>query len=99
MMRADYDSTGNTIAIYLAEIDHVDHGEPIGEPPLGVVAVADDQPVVVDLLSPDRGVEVPLGIVAERYDLDVEALVAAALAARAAPDRVVTIDVGTHASA
>jgi hypothetical protein len=98
-MRADYDSEGNTIAIYLADVDRADHGEPIGEPPLGVVAVADDRPVIVDLLSPDRGVEEPLGIVAERYDLDAEALVAAALAARAAPDRVVTIDVGARAGA
>lgn len=98
-MRADYDSEGNTIAIYLADVDRADYGDPIGEPPMGVVAVANDQPVVIDLLSPDLGIEEPLSIVAERYGLDVEALLAAAQAARAAPDRIVTLDVGARAVA
>jgi hypothetical protein len=38
-------------------------------------------------------------VIAERYDLDAEALIAAARAALAAPDRAVTVDVAVRAAA
>jgi hypothetical protein len=98
MMRADYDSRGKTLQITLQEVDHADHGDRIGEPLSAIVAVANDTAVAVDLLGPDLGVEAPLTIVAERYDLDREALLAAAHAALAAPDRVVMLDVGIRAA-
>ena len=41
----------------------------------------------------------PLRKAAERYDLDAEALIAAARASLAAPDRVVTLDVAVRAAA
>lgn len=41
----------------------------------------------------------PLGAVAERYDLDLEALHAAAQSALAAPDRVVVLEVEARAPA
>jgi hypothetical protein len=53
----------------------------------------------VQLLYPDLGVDEPLTAVANRYDLDAEALIAAARAALAAPDRVVTLDVAVRAAA
>jgi hypothetical protein len=44
----------------------------------------------MQLLYPDLGISEPLWAVAERYDLDLEALHAAAQSALAAPDRVVS---------
>ena len=53
----------------------------------------------VQLLYPDMGISEPLGAVAERYDLDLEALHAAAQSALAAPDRVVVLEVEARAPA
>jgi hypothetical protein len=61
-----------------------------------VVALHDDRPVELQLLYPDLGVDEPLDSAARRYELDVEALVAAAQAALAAPDRSVTLDVAVR---
>jgi hypothetical protein len=99
MIHADYDSNANAIAIRLADIDHADYGDPIGEPLAAVVAVANDRAVEVQILHPDLGIEEPLNAAAERYDLDAEALIAAARAALAAPDRAVTMDVAVRAAA
>jgi hypothetical protein len=44
-------------------------------------------------------IDEPLRAAAERYDLDAEALIAAARAALAAPDRAVTLDVAVRAAA
>lgn len=98
MMRADYDSQGKTIQITLQDVERADYGDKIDEPLAAIVAVANDEAVAVDLLGPDLDIEGPLKIAAERYDLDREALVAAARAALAAPDRVVRLDVGVRAS-
>ncbi len=93
-MRVDYDSQADAIAITLVDVDHADYGDPIGDPLAGSVAIANGKPVEVEVLSPSLGVEEPLRLAAERYDLDLEALIAAAQAGLAAPDRAVTIDVG-----
>jgi hypothetical protein len=99
MIRADYDSTANALAIKLTDVDHTDYGDPVGEPLAAVVAIANDQPVEVQVLHPELGIEGPLNLVADRYDLDAEALLAAAQAALAAPDRTVTLDVAVRTAA
>jgi hypothetical protein len=63
------------------------------------VAVAEGRPVNVELLYPDQGMDEPLRAAADRYGLDAEALIAAARAALAAPDRTVTLDVAVRAAA
>jgi hypothetical protein len=64
------------------------------------VAIAGGKPANVELLYPDLGLEEPLRAAAERYELDAEAfLIAAAQAAIAAPDRVVTLDVAVRLAA
>ena len=65
----------------------------------GIVALDQGTPVEVQLLYPDLGIAEPLGAVASRYDLDREALQAAAQSALAAPDRVVTVHVEARAPA
>ncbi len=99
MIHAEYDSRANAVAITLADVDHADYGDPIGEPLSAVVAVSNDRAVEVQILNPEQGIEEPLNTAAERYDLDAEALIAAARAAMAAPDRVVTLDVAVRAAA
>ena len=64
-----------------------------------IVALADGTPVEVQLLYPDLGISEPLAAVADRYELDREALNAAAQSALAAPDRVVMLEVGARAPA
>jgi hypothetical protein len=99
MIHADYDSKADAIAIRLVDVDHADYGDPIGEPLAAVVAVCDDRAAEVQILHPDLGIEEPLRAAAERYGLDAEALIAAARAAHAAPDRAVTMDVAVRAAA
>jgi hypothetical protein len=97
-MRADYDSTADAISIALADAgiadgsDEVLHGR-------AIVALAGGRPVEIQVLYPDLGISEPLAAVACRYDLDREALQAAAQSALAAPDRVVTVDVQARAPA
>jgi hypothetical protein len=92
MMRADFDSQANAVAITLVAGKRADHGERVHE--RAIVAVAGDLAVDVELLYPDQGIDEPLAQVALRYDLDRQALLAAAKAALAAPDRPVLLDVG-----
>jgi len=63
------------------------------------VALRGDRPVELQLLYPDLGVDEPLGVAARSYGLDVEALIAAAQAALAAPDRSVTLAVAGRSAA
>jgi hypothetical protein len=97
-MRADYDSEGNTLAIELVDIDHLDYGEDSAHPQ-AVVAFCDGRIAIVDVIGAREDVEEPLKAVAAAYDLDLQALLAAARAALAAPDRTVVVDVGGSASA
>ncbi len=96
-MRADYDSKANALSIDLTEPCYWDRSEEVVS--TVNVAIAGGRPVNVELLYPDLGLEEPLRAVAERYDLDAEALIAAAQAAIAAPDRVVTLDVAVRTAA
>jgi hypothetical protein len=96
-MRADYDSTANAISIAITDGRHADRGDEVHS--RAIVALAEDKPVEVQLLYPDRGISEPLAAVADRYDLDLEALHAAAQSALAAPDRVVALEVAARAPA
>lgn len=90
-MRADYDSEANAISIALipgARAQRADRCHP-----RAIVALRDGEPVELQILYPDLGVEESLRAAAQRYGLDQGALVAAAQAALAVPDRSVTLDV------
>lgn len=90
-MRADYDSTANAISIAITDAPHADKSDEVHS--RAIVALADGKPVELQLLYPDMGINEPLAAVADRYDLDIEALHAAAQSALAAPDRVVVLEV------
>lgn len=96
-MKADYDSEANALSIDLVEVPRWEGSEGVGE--RVNIAFADDKPVNVELLYPDLGLEEPLREAAERFQLDAEALIAAASAAIAAPDRKVTLELGDRAAA
>jgi len=92
-MRADYDTEGDTIQIELETVRRLEHGERVAGGGV-IVGIYEGRPVCLDVLSARRcGVEQPLRTAADRYRLDAEALIAAAQAALAAPDRTVTLDV------
>jgi hypothetical protein len=98
-MRADYDSEGDTLAIELVDVvDRADYGDDETHPQ-AVVAIRDEQPVIVDIIGTKHDVREPLAAVATAYGLDLEALLAAARAALAAPDRTVVLDVLARATA
>jgi len=96
-MRADYDSSANAISIVITDAVHADVSDEVHS--RAIVALADGTPVEVQLLYPDLGISEPLAAVADRYELDREALNAAAQSALAAPDRVVMLEVGARAPA
>jgi hypothetical protein len=96
-MRADYDTTANAISITITDAPHADRGDEVHS--RAIVALADGNPVEVQLLYPDIGISEPLAAVADRYGLDLEALHAAAQSALAAPDRVVVLEVAARAPA
>ena len=97
-MKADYDSEADAIAITVIELDddhEPAHGDSVHE--RCHVALLDDHVVDIEILYPDLGVEEPLAAAAQRYGLDLEALIAAARSSLAAPDRVVTVEVAARA--
>ena len=96
-MKADYDSKANALSIDLIDARLWDGSEGVGA--RVNVSFADDRPVNVELLYPNLGLEEPLREAAKRFDLDAEALIAAAQAAIAAPDRQVTVEVAARATA
>ena len=96
-MRADYDSTANAISITIVDTPRADRGDEVHA--RAIVALSEGKPVEVQLLYPDLGISEPLATVADRYELDLEALHAAAQSALAAPDRVVVLEVGARTPA
>jgi hypothetical protein len=96
-MRADYDSTANAISIAITDATSADHSDEVH--PRAIVALTAGRPVEVQLLYPDLGIAEPLAAVAERYDVDREALTAAAQSALAAPDRMVSLEVAARSAA
>jgi hypothetical protein len=96
-MRTDYDSKANALSIDLVDVKRWEGSKRVGD--RVNVAFAAGKPVNVELLYPDLGIEGALREAADRFDLDGDALIAAARAAVAVPDRVVTLDVGVRAAA
>ena len=77
---------------------HLGYGEDVNNGAI-IVSIYEDRPVMLDVIGTRSGFEKHLRAAAESYDLDAEALVAAAQAALAAPDRPVTLDVGVRTAA
>lgn len=96
-MRAEYDSAANAISIAIVSADHADGSDEVHS--RAIVALAGGKPVEIQVLYPDLGIAEPLDAAARRYDLDREALCAAAQSALAAPDRVVTVEVQARTAA
>jgi hypothetical protein len=96
-MKADYDSEADALSIELVQCERYDHQESVDEDNCHVGIVA-GRAVDIELLYPARHLDL-LEVAAERYDLDGGALIAAAQAALAAPDRLVTMDVSERLAA
>jgi hypothetical protein len=96
-VRADYDSSANAISIVITDAQRADHSDEVHG--RAIVAVAGGRPVEVQLLYPGLWISDPLAAVANRYDLDREALEAAAQSALAAPNRVVSVEVAAASPA
>ncbi len=95
-MRADYDSSAETIQIELVPTNRLDSDD--SDIDGIVVGVLGDRAVLIDLIGIGSGIAERLRAAADRHDLDAEALIAAATAALAAPNRTITLDVAAVAS-
>jgi hypothetical protein len=93
-MRADYDKVADTIQIELESVDRLD-GD-VADIPGVLVGIRGQKAVLIDVVGTDVRVDERLRAVGECFELDAEALIAAARAALAAPDRAVTLDVALH---
>ncbi len=96
-MKADYDSKANAISIEFEQGQSAERADQVH--PRAVVALRGSRPIELQLLYPDLGVDEPLRVVAESYALDFQALIAAAAAALAAPDRSVSVEVAVRSPA
>jgi hypothetical protein len=96
-MHADYDSTANAVSLTLEPVVSAERADQVH--PRAIVALHNGQPVEVQLLYPEHGIDEPLRMIARRYSLDAGALVAAAHAAVSAPDRAVALDIAASATA
>jgi hypothetical protein len=100
MMKADYDSQGDTIQIELEPVETLSGGSDVVEGGKVIVGFHHDRPVLIDVIGTrNPGFEGALRAAASRHRLDAEALIAAAQAALAAPDRPVRLDVGARVAA
>jgi hypothetical protein len=96
-MRADYDSKADALSIELWKFEYFDHQDQVDDDYCNV-GIVGGRAAAVELLYPARHLDL-LEVAAERYDLDGTALIAAAQAALAAPDRLVVMDVAERAAA
>lgn len=96
-MKADYDSQADALSIDLLDAPCWDDGEEIDDTYCNV-ALSGGRPANIELLDPRDHLDL-LEQVAERFDLDLAALRAAAQATLAAPDRVISLDVAARAAA
>lgn len=96
-MRADYDSQADALDIELIPFEHFERQEQVHDTYCHV-GFAKGVPASVELLNPAGQLDL-LDVVADRYDLDGLALLAAAQAALAAPDRVVDLEVAARVAA
>lgn len=88
-MQADYDSRADALSIDLIQFNRIE-GQDSVDDTFCQVAFAHGRPANVELLNPISHLYL-LTDVADRYELDGEALLAAAQAALAAPDRLVEV--------
>ncbi len=91
-MRIDYDSRADALDIRLSSFDLYEHQEQVDDS-YCTVGFAGGRLVDIELLNPADHLDL-LEQVAARFNMDGEALLAAAKAGLAAPDRVVEIKVG-----
>jgi hypothetical protein len=94
-MKVDYDSEGHSLLFEFGGFRYFekgDHVELLGRDAC-IVTVHDERPSNIQLLGADQALG-PLDEAAERFQLDAEALKAAARAALALPDREITIEIG-----
>lgn len=96
-MRADYDSEADALDIELTRFKHFERQEQIHDS-YCTVGFSNGRLVSVELLTPAEHLDL-LEVVADRYKLDGHALLAAAQAALAAPDRVVKLEVAAPVAA
>ena len=96
-MRADYDSEANALSIDLIQFDLFERQESVHDTYCHV-GFAKGVPANVELLNPAEQLGL-LKVVADRYELDGAALLAAAQAALAAPDRIVDVEVSAQVAA
>ena len=92
-MKVDYDSEADALSIDLRVVHRCDDGDSVDEDGQCNVAFVEGKVANVELLSPARHLDL-LPVAAERFDLDAQALLAAAKAGLAAPDRHIVIYVG-----
>lgn len=99
-MKAEYDKDADALQIHIVEPIRLGYAEDVnGDGTFCFVEVNDaDEKVGVELLDAKEHLYL-LSDAAEQYDLDAEALTAAARAAIAAPYRQVTIDVASEVPA
>ncbi|HEX3733529.1 MAG TPA: hypothetical protein VHU86_00090 [Solirubrobacterales bacterium] len=96
-MRADYDSQSDTIQIELEAVDRLDRDD--SQVAGVIVGIHEERPAMIDLIGIGAGIDERLRNVGERYDLDAQVLIAAARAALAAPDRLITLEVAFSTAA
>lgn len=95
-MQADYDSIADTLQIELEPVERLDRDDAGVEG--AVVGLSEGRPVLIDVIGTTVDIDVRLRAVADRHGLDAEALIAAARASLAAPNRTVTLAVAAVAS-
>lgn len=91
-MRGDFDTEANALEIDLLRSRHADCTDIVDETYCHVAMVGEGA-VSISLLAPGDHLDL-LAIVAERYELDSEELLATARAALAAPDHRVEVSIG-----
>ena len=96
-MRADYDSEADALDIELVRFERLE-GQDSVDDTYCQVGFSAGMPASIELLNPAGHLDL-LEVAADRYDLDGPALLAAAQAALAAPDRIVDLQVGARVAA
>jgi hypothetical protein len=88
-----YDSEADALSIDLRVVHQWDDGGSVDAGEQCNLAFSQGQVANVELLAPAKHLDL-LAVAAERFDLDAQALLAAAQAGLAAPDREVSIYIG-----
>jgi hypothetical protein len=97
MMWADFDSRADALDIELVRFERLEWQDSVDDT-FCQVGFANGEPACIELLNPAEHLDL-LPVVAERYELDGGALLAATRAALAAPDRIVELKVGAPLAA